>query len=55
MFKDAAAKSPEFQQKIKDVFETADANKDSLLNEDEYLAFEKLRCQHLTEKHGEAL
>ena len=54
MFMDASQKPPDFQKGLKDAFEAADANKDGLLNADEYLDFEKKRCEFQKSRYGEA-
>ena len=55
MFMDASQKSAEFQEGVKTCFEAADANKDSLLDKDEYVVFEKKRAEMATARYGEAL
>ena len=59
----ALAKMAEYQQGHKeeeaketaDIFEQADANKDGLLNVDEYVRFQQLSCARETEQYGDAI
>ena len=51
IFLDAQEKSNDFQKEMRDSFEAADADKDDLLNIDEYIKFEKARCEYQTQKY----
>ena len=43
---DSMEKSDEFKKQMTDNFEASDANKDGVLDADEFVAFEKKRCEY---------